>query len=423
MKQKKISVAVIGAGLAGLGAADQLSRDKRFAVTIFEANSHVGGRVRSVKVRGQAVDVGGFIIYPWYTNYQRLIDELHLRKQLKKITDVKILYQLDPGGEFFPDDAVPLPLKEKMSLATSLSAAWLKAWPNFRTPDTSFFGNKTIAEVLAAGPGTDSVTAKFMDVVNQGYCYAGLDEFAMSFYAPFVYQTLVHGDLRTGYYFAGDNAVFARALQQKITKRGGVFKFGKPVQKISGTALTVGQKTHQFDAVIMASPITELYKKIITAPVFKYTHFYAVIVKLDVPLVLPHTDLWTAAFTAVVPQPNQITSVIRAEGMVPKLGPNYLIINYKVAKKVTSGVTLAKQITSELQRIFPGKRKVTLVTSVYWNQTMPMATADFVDEVQQKQGQKNIFFAGDYLGSPSMETALSSGIVAADLLKQQCLEK
>src|SRR4051812_36028837 len=41
-------IAIVGAGLAGLVAADRL-RAKGFSAVLYEANSHIGGRVRSMR--------------------------------------------------------------------------------------------------------------------------------------------------------------------------------------------------------------------------------------------------------------------------------------------------------------------------------------------------------------------------------------
>ena len=48
---------------------------------------------------------------------------------------------------------------------------------------------------------------------------------------------------------------------------------------------------------------------------------------------------------------------------------------------------------------------------------MPVANEAFVEQVRQAQGDNRYFFAGDYLGSPSMETALTTGIRAAEMVQ------
>ena len=50
-------VAVIGAGPAGMTAAYQISKNKRFAVTLFEKSSSVGGLAKSIKLWDQTVGI------------------------------------------------------------------------------------------------------------------------------------------------------------------------------------------------------------------------------------------------------------------------------------------------------------------------------------------------------------------------------
>lgn len=411
----KSKVIIIGAGLAGLAAAYELSKQKNVYVSIFEAASEVGGRVKSIAANGHLVDVGGFIIYPWYTQYHRFIKELHLEKKLQKIKDVNIYYQLDPTGGLCSEDKLPVSMVEKLQFGKKILPHFILSRPDFRAPDLKGFGSKTVAEFL---PNRNSNLAKFIDCLNQGYCYASPDVYQMAFYAPFVYQTLVHGDLRTGFYFGGNNQLFATALAKAIKKNGGKIICNAEVKKVTNKKITVKGKEHDFDAVIFANQVGPLYKKIIKAKSFVYTHFYAAVVKLPKPLLIQERTDWTAVFVApITPATNQITSLIRAQGMVSKLGPEYLIINFKTATdKPMSKIKFTAELNQELKRLFPKIGKAVLVNSVYWPQTMPIATTEFVAEVRSKQGIGDYYFAGDYLGAPSMETAVSSGIETADAL-------
>lgn len=418
LSKSKFKVAIIGAGLSGLATAYEMAKTKKVAVTIYESEEFVGGRVKSVIVDDSYVDVGGFIVYPWYTNYHRIINELGIKTKLKNIKDVNIYYQLDPDGPYFAENKLPVPIGQKLQFGSKMLSAWLRHRPDFRAPDINYFDNKTIAEILNTKGTKTEILSKFIDVVNQGYCYAGLDDFQMSFYAPFVYQTLVKGDLRTGAFFLGNNQLFPTAMANFICKNGGIIKLKSRVTEVSNLTVTVNKKNSKFDAIVFANQVGDIYKNIIKSPAFEYTHFYVLIVSLTEPLEISANKKWTAVFTAVLKdKDSQITSIIRAEGMVPTLKPGYLIINYKVAnKKIIPTKILKAQISSELNRLFPGCKLKNIIHAVPWVDTMPIASAEFVNEVRQKNGVDNYYFAGDYLGSPSMETALSSGVVTAKIL-------
>ncbi len=75
-----MNVAIVGGGIAGLGAAHALAR--RHAVELFEAADRLGGHARTVRVDRHAVDTG-FIVYNElnYPRLTRLFRELGVRTQ------------------------------------------------------------------------------------------------------------------------------------------------------------------------------------------------------------------------------------------------------------------------------------------------------------------------------------------------------
>ena len=58
-------IAVIGGGIGGLSAAHELA-ERKFDVTVFEANERLGGKARSIPVEGQGALHGehGFRFFP-----------------------------------------------------------------------------------------------------------------------------------------------------------------------------------------------------------------------------------------------------------------------------------------------------------------------------------------------------------------------
>ncbi len=74
------SVVVIGAGLAGLAAADELSREG-FDVTVIEARDRIGGRVRTLREPfrgGQFAEAGGEYLDAVHTEMLALVDRFGL---------------------------------------------------------------------------------------------------------------------------------------------------------------------------------------------------------------------------------------------------------------------------------------------------------------------------------------------------------
>ena len=93
-------LAIIGAGITGLGAAREL-HDRGHDVQVFEADSRIGGHTHTVKVtvdgRERAIDTG-FIVYNerTYPNFIALLDRLGIQRQATTMG----FSVTDEGGDF-----------------------------------------------------------------------------------------------------------------------------------------------------------------------------------------------------------------------------------------------------------------------------------------------------------------------------------
>ena len=73
--------AIVGAGLAGLTAAYRL-KQQGWRVTVFEADTVVGGRVRTEKHHGYLLDTGATALAESYHSYLSLVEELGIRGEI-----------------------------------------------------------------------------------------------------------------------------------------------------------------------------------------------------------------------------------------------------------------------------------------------------------------------------------------------------
>ena len=87
MKNKK-HIVIIGGGLAGLTTAYYLlKKTKDIKVTIIESKNRLGGRVFTPTINGNKIDVGAFMIFPFYREFKKLLKEFGLHKKVKKVND------------------------------------------------------------------------------------------------------------------------------------------------------------------------------------------------------------------------------------------------------------------------------------------------------------------------------------------------
>jgi len=93
-------VAVLGGGLAGIGAASALG-ERGIAVTLFERNAYLGGKIGAWKVPVgtgvQTVEHGFHAFFRQYYNLNGFLDRLGVRKDFRTIEDYVILHSdLEP---------------------------------------------------------------------------------------------------------------------------------------------------------------------------------------------------------------------------------------------------------------------------------------------------------------------------------------
>ena len=121
----RVSIAVIGAGYAGLAAAVELIRNGQ-SVEVFEASRSLGGRARAVEIDGLTVDNGQHILLGAYSETLRLMrivgaDPQRLLKRLP-------LHLEFPGEMRLIAPRLPAPLHMLAALLLATGLDWREKW-------------------------------------------------------------------------------------------------------------------------------------------------------------------------------------------------------------------------------------------------------------------------------------------------------
>lgn len=416
-------VAIVGAGLAGLTAAYRILKEGKHAVDIYESQPHIGGRVQSRSILGRNVDFGGFLIYPWYEHAHQLFKDLEIADALVKTPLSDIIYFLDDSGIALRESEIPFPIRDGIQIWTkSLFKILQKS--DLAAPDLERFDEKTISEYLRSvleTPDHAGIYETFFDTVNQGYCYGPVDQSKAAFMMPIVRQMQFHGDIRTTSFFGEGAKVLTNHLEREIVALGGVVHCNTPITAISNKTLSSESETFDFDSVIFAQNVSHpLYGSLLPNIEIgcTYTTFLTIAVQLPKIPVVGNSQNWGAAFYAPVAESSlQTLSIINLTSLYGDSLDGCVMMNIVLRDDAIHAYTesdITHIALEELQRLFADIQTIEILDSILWEQTMPIAQESFVRAVRDAHGKKGIYFAGDFLGAPSIETAITTGTIAAE---------
>ncbi|MFH1394561.1 MAG: FAD-dependent oxidoreductase [Candidatus Omnitrophota bacterium] len=116
----KINIAIVGAGIAGLSAAEKLSKNNKFKVVVFEEEAGIGGRTKVEEYRGVTIDYSAQFLF---SNFETIMKSLNENKMNdKKHIIKKSLFSFYKNKKMHPFTVVGLfkytSTKEKRELLT-----------------------------------------------------------------------------------------------------------------------------------------------------------------------------------------------------------------------------------------------------------------------------------------------------------------
>ncbi|NNC54366.1 MAG: FAD-dependent oxidoreductase [Pseudomonadales bacterium] len=414
-------VVVVGAGLAGLTAAYELAKDKRIDVLLLEARHRIGGRVLSRRINGHPIDLGGFLVFPWYRHYRALCDELGLEEELQRVPSVEIYYDL---GDRKPlnqrqlglDVSQLIPAAAK-SIASSLAAGSLD------NPRLDHYHGRTIEACIDGWVEDDAEAKKYKQLVDtlcQGYCYPPIAQYKAAFAMPIYPRTVLLGNAKKSDLFRHGSRTLPEALRAAFIARGGQLKLGCEATGFDGKHLdtSTGQYSANFfvfalnaDHMLMQDLIPRARQPLC------YTRFATAVVKLNRNY-QQAVKGWGAIFFSAKDAPHpQVLSMIDLQRLYASesLGQHYTA-NIRLDREHTIDEAGIMQAVND---VCPADCTVEKVLDYkLWPQTMPISDERYVETVRALQGVGGCFYAGDYLGCPSMEVAVATGIDAAKAIRR-----
>ena len=273
------SVAIVGAGMAGLACADRL-RESGILATVYEAApERVGGRVRSIAdtFPGRTIELGGEFIDYWHAAILKYVRRFNLTRIDLFDTTEEVLYRID--GVTYPEstiidafrDVVQRMKKDIRALTSGISARNFDPAPN--SADRRL-DNTNLQEYLEQIGAPDVFINAIQSVFGGEY---GQEIHLQSCLNFMLFAKLARSKSRIVYFGANNaeryaiaegNETLAQRLRDDVVAAGGLVHGGMSLTAL--TKATDGRYVLTFDdgittahdAVVLAIPATVIRARV-----------------------------------------------------------------------------------------------------------------------------------------------------------------
>ena len=412
----KPTITIIGAGISGLSAGLHLHR-KGFTVKIIEASDRVGGRIKTDIVDGFRLDQGFQVLLTSYPEAKMLLDydALELKIFLPGAT---VLYD---GGQFEIAD----PFRRPSALLATAFAPVGSLKDKF---NTFILKNKLIAKSVE-GVFAQPQKSSLEQLSDYGFSTKMINRF----FKPFFSGIFLENNLATSnrmfdfvmkMFSEGDAAIPALGMEEipkQLAKQlpEQAFLFNTKVVDIqANTIITTTGEQIQSDIIIVATEATALISKYKTTTETK------------------HHSVTNVYFEAKVAPSNKAVVILNASEK-DKIVNNLTVMTnasmaYAPAEKVLVSVSctgmldysdqeLAQKIKTELQPWFGNQVEHWSHLKTYKVKYALPQLAILKDDLNTADMKinDNLYCCGDHLMNGSINAAMKSGRLLADLIAKE----
>lgn len=430
---------VIGGGLSGLAAAYRL-REAGIQVTVLEAGRRPGGRVRTDHQDGFVVEAGAQFIATFYTHTLQLIRDLSLANDLVTVPNRVAEYAhgalrpLRTGPSFAFNDF--LALRDKihlLKLGTTLARHWSRL--DLHAPHRAHaLDDRSVAQY--SDEELTAILRRYaVDVSMSSLFFWTAERTSQAMFFILVKAAALGVELRT---LRAGLGRLTDALASRVTVR-----FNARVCRVSPSAsggwvveLESDRQRHEVsaDAVVSAIPATQVVRLFpgMNARQRRFfeqvTYSGTVTTILATPRRLPQDDY------ALLFPPDElpalgtatIASVRCADHAPMETDMLTLFPSSRAAPRLLSepDAVVRDALIADLERAAPMWRPSPIAMHRVYR--WPEAIPDFqvghlrrLDAFLRELEVGTVAFAGDYIGGPTIEGAVTSGFEAADRLLQR----
>ena len=438
-------VVIVGGGFAGLGAAYTLMK-RGITPLLLEAGERAGGRGKGERVEGFSLDMGAFVFTSTYDTAFRICEELGL-----PLVPSQMKFGHYRKGRWVTTTPESSPWNVVRHLRTAITMGFL-------SPSGMRSGYRVMRQMYREEPymsfASDSPIAEIDDDESFG-------DYMKRLRVPENLQVTLRGPLDM---ILGDPEPAGQALMRAYigetmlnggrvsmpergvgslsealaTRCSDAIRVSTPVRKVvvaDGTVMgvVVDGETIEADAVICAVPGTKVPELIPELPAetrralstISYSTGCRVVIGLD------HSPLPPGWHGALFPENDDTPLLLDRSVFLPACTPPGkslldLLIGRDRAKQLIplDDAEIKRELLGAARRkappgsALPGDDEGLFYRVYRWEEALCMGTPGMLAEMANVPGQlagsiDNLFLAGDYMGVPSVNGALSSGERAA----------
>ena len=442
----KPKVVVVGAGMAGLAATYAL-RKHGIDVTLFEAGPCPGGRVIRKEIEGFRIDLGANFFFETYETTRRIAKDLGVPLRRTHIPIHSGIYREGRFHGLYGDTRPSNAWKTARTLLSfrllSPKGLWQVAkfarmlrarGDDLNAEDVSGMldldTGESAAEFFESNIGTEALDWLFGPGLS-GYTFAHPEQVGAACAMAIAWQTGMNG-VAWPCQPKGGIGAFVDAL---VDACGPSIRLSTPVRRIAiEGGIAKGVVTNagftKCDAVVCATTAPAAVKIAPDLPhaigkvLGKVTYSRCCRIFFGVDTSPFPRDWYAVAF------PRQagalMTGMSNAAALAPDAAPqgkaivDALVIESQADELFALGdAQIRERVLSEIHAYFPTMTGKPLLTVVHrWREALSLAPGGVMTELERLRQQnfedvRGLFFAGDYFGVPSVNSALRSGLNAA----------
>jgi glycine/D-amino acid oxidase-like deaminating enzyme len=414
-------IVIVGAGIAGVSCYKYL-KSRGYDVVIVEASGQIGGNVQDSTVDKHTFDVASLEVFDWYHYFRETFPEIFEPVNGVVFNDNRVLKRVINVGGRYTTKLLKTTTQNVLKGLSELEILDNLNW--YKEATMRYYEQPLPIEGLSKNMGTVMKMVGANTSFFESCAYGPCQDQDMYFFLPTLTRAKPGSFMFSEYVRCGGirsvlrSAVAPEDIMLNTKVKSLTHHHGR-------ITLITTQGSVECDKVVLTLPFGQLHRselKLVGHPVDPksnwYTKYFSFTVEVLGSLAVDDFD---AGFEKQDPDMKyQIVSYFSTESMCDSVGLRPGVYVMFVVDN-TSGQNLSKHDTIAMFGGLPKplmfeNASLTVLDVSYFPHAMPVMDPWTVVAMKKAQGKNGVYYAGQYMGHPSMETACYTGKLVASMI-------